>query len=80
MIIQQTAPPSQRQNTAANRDASMQDIATKKLSGEPDMAAVDISINDARAVLTGTVSSPAAKAKAEQLVKAVQGVKSVDNN
>jgi osmotically-inducible protein OsmY len=43
------------------------------------MAAVVISINDAQAVLTGTVSSAATKAKAEQLVKAVRGVKSVDN-
>ena len=79
VIVQQPAPPSQRENTSANDDANMQDIATKRLTEEPDMAAVVISINDARAVLTGTVSSAAAKAKAEQLVKAVRGVKSVDN-
>jgi hypothetical protein len=79
VIVQQPAPPSQRQNTAANDDANMQDIATKRLTQDADMAAVVISINDARAVLTGTVSSAAAKAKAEQLVKAVRGVKSVDN-
>ena len=79
VIIQQPGPPSQRENTSANDDAKMQDIATKKLAQEPDMAAVVISINDARAVLTGTVSSAATKAKAEQLVKAVRGVKSVDN-
>jgi hypothetical protein len=79
VIIQQPGPPSQRENTSANDDAKMQDIATKKLTQEPDMAAVVISINDARAVLTGTVSSAATKAKAEQLVKAVRGVKSVDN-
>ena len=77
--IQQHAPPSQRENTSANDDANMQDIATKRLTEEPDMAAVVISINDARAVLTGTVSSVATKAKAEQLVKAVRGVKSVEN-
>jgi len=29
--------------------------------------------------LTGTVNSDAAKAKAEQIVKAVRGVESVDN-
>lgn len=79
VIVQQPAPPTERQNTAANDDANMQDIATKRLSGDPDMAAVVININDARAVLTGSVSSAAAKAKAEQLVKAVRGVKSVDN-
>jgi type IV secretory pathway VirB10-like protein len=79
VVVQQPAPPSQRESTSANDDARMQDIATKKLAGEPDMAAVVISINDAQAVLTGTVSSAATKAKAEQLVKAVRGVKSVDN-
>jgi type IV secretory pathway VirB10-like protein len=79
VIVQQPAPSSQRQNTSANDDANMQDIATKRLTQEPDMAAVVMSINDARAVLTGTVSSAAAKAKAEQLVKAVRGVKSVAN-
>ena len=44
VIIQQPAPaqqaaPSQRQNTSANDDANMQDIATKRLAEESDMAA-----------------------------------------
>jgi flagellar hook-associated protein FlgK len=79
VIIQQPAQPSQRENTSANDDANMQDIATKKLAEDPDMAGVIMTITDARAVLTGTVKSEAAKAKAEQIVKAVRGVKSVDN-
>ncbi len=79
VIFEQPAAPSQRQNTSANDDANMQDIATKRLTEEPAMAAVLITINDARAVLTGTVSSAAAKVKAEQLVKSIRGVKSVDN-
>jgi BON domain len=81
VIIQQpaAAQPSQRENTSANDDAKMQDIATKKLSDDPDMAGVTMTITDARAVLTGTVNSAATKAKAEQIVKAVRGVKSVDN-
>ena len=78
VIVQQPAT-SQRENTAANDDANMQDIATKKLSANAEMVAVSVSINDSRAVLTGSVNSAAAKAKAEQLVKAVRGVKSVDN-
>ena len=79
VIIQQPAQPSQRENTSANDDANMQDIATKRLSEDPDMAGVVMTVTDARAVLTGTVNSAAAKAKAEQIVKAVRGVKSVDN-
>jgi BON domain len=79
VIIQQPALPSQRELTSANEDATMQDVATKKLTEDVDMAGVVMTISDARAVLTGTVRSPAAKAKAEQIVKGVRGVKSVDN-
>ena len=79
VIIQQPAQPSQRENTSANDDANMQDIATKRLAEDPAMAGVVMTITDARAVLTGTVNSAATRAKAEQIVKGVRGVKSVDN-
>jgi hypothetical protein len=79
VIIQQPAQLSQRENTSANDDASMQDIATKKLTEDLDMAGVVMTITDARAVLTGTVNSAATRAKAELIVKSVRGVKSVDN-
>jgi flagellar basal body-associated protein FliL len=74
VIIQQ---PSLRDN--ASDDANMQEVATKRLGEETDMNAVSIAITDSQAVLTGTVYSAATKAKAEQIVKAVRGVKSVDN-
>jgi len=79
VIIQQPAQPSQRENTSANDDANMQDIGTKRLAEDLNMAGVVMTITDARVILTGTVNSAAAKAKAEQLVKGVRGVKSVDN-
>jgi len=79
VIIQQPAQSSQRENTSANDDANMQDIATKRLAEDLNMAGVVMSITDARVILTGTVNSAAVKAKAEQLVKGVRGVKSVDN-
>lgn len=79
VIIQQPAQTSQRENTSANDDANMQDIATKKLAEDLNMAGVVMTITDARVVLTGSVNSAATKAKAEQIVKAVRGVKSVDN-
>jgi len=79
VIIQQPAETSQRQNTSANDDANMQEIATKRLAEDVNMAGVFMTITDARVVLSGTVNSAATKAKAEQLVKAVRGVKSVDN-
>ena len=74
VIVQQ---PSLRDN--ASDDANMQEVATKRLGEETDMNAVSITITDSQAVLTGTVYSAATKAKAEQIVKAVRGVKSVDN-
>jgi len=63
----------------ASDDANMQEVATSRLNDEPDMTTVSVAINAARAVLTGTVDSEATKVKAEQIVKAVRGVKSVDN-
>ena len=77
VIIQQPAQPNP--NDSASADANMQEIATKRLTEEPDMGSVAISISDSQAVLTGTVNSAFTKAKAERLVKAVRGVKSVDN-
>ena len=63
----------------ASDDANMQEVATRRLSDDPDMITVSLTISEARAILTGTVNSEATKAKAEQIVKAVRGVKSVDN-
>jgi hypothetical protein len=69
--------PNQRDNASA--DANMQEVATKRLNDEPNMSGVVMTVTDARAVLTGTVNSAATKARAEQIVKAVRGMKSVDN-
>ena len=79
VVILQPAQPSLRENTSANEDAAMQDIATRKLIEDPSMTGVVMTVTDARVVLTGTVSTAATKAKAEQMVKSVRGVKSVDN-
>ena len=76
VIIQQPAQASR--DTAAD-DANMQEVATKRLTKEPGMASVSISISNAEAVLIGSVNSAATKAKAERLVRAIRGVKSVDN-
>ena len=77
VIIEQ--PAQQNPRDSSSDDANMQDVARKRLGEESDMTAVGISISGARALLTGSVSSAAAKAKAERLVKGVRGVLSVDN-
>lgn len=63
----------------ASDDANMQEVANSRLRDQPDMTTVSVAINAARAVLTGTVNSEAKKARAEEIVKAVRGVKSVEN-
>jgi hypothetical protein len=81
LIIQQPAQPapvpSLRDN--ASDDANMQEVAITRLGEDLAMNAVSITITDARAILTGTVYSEVTRAKAELIVKAVRGVKSVDN-
>jgi hypothetical protein len=77
VIIQQPAQSNPRDTSGD--DANMQEVAKKRLTEEPGMASVSISISDAQAVLTGNVSSAVTKARAERLVRAVRGVKSVDN-
>ena len=57
----------------------IQEVATMRLNDEPDMTTVSITISEARAGLTGSINSAATKAKTEQIVKAVRGVKSLDN-
>ena len=60
-------------------DSSMLELATKRLSEDPALVLVIPSIANGRAVLTGSVTSSADKIRAETVVKAVRGVKSVDN-
>jgi hypothetical protein len=74
-LIQQSGT----ENSMAPDDVTMQQVAAEKLSEDLDLASVCVTVSDARGVLTGTVNSAAAKAKAEKLVRTVQGVKSIDN-
>jgi len=80
VIIQQPSQSSiEKQLTSSNEDANLLNLASKKLDEDLELGGVVTTVNDARAVLTGAVGSEAAKAKAEQLVKAVRGMKSVAN-
>jgi BON domain len=85
VIIQQPAappvvlePPAQPSGAVID-DATMQELATKRLADEADLTGVSVAITDGKASLTGNVSSADKKIKAGQVVKAVRGVKTVDN-
>ena len=89
VIIQQPAPvqappvvvlePPAQPSGAVIDDATMQELATKRLADESGLTGVSVAITDGKAVLTGNVNSATNKIKAGQVVKAVRGVKTVDN-
>lgn len=62
-------------------DASVQLSVDKKLSDDATLGSLGIlaTVIDGRVTLTGTVNSEDLKTRAERLVKAVKGVKRVDN-
>jgi hypothetical protein len=66
-------------SVTANDDLNLQQVVANSLSEDPELSSVSVAVNDGRAVLSGTVSSAASKAKAERLVKALRGVNSIEN-
>ena len=78
-VIIQAAPSGDSASRSASEDATIQDAAVKVLIEDSDMASVSIAVSDAHAVLTGIANSQNTKDRAERLVRAVRGVKSVDN-
>jgi BON domain len=67
------------EEATTDSDVSLQQVASNKLSEDSKLSSVSVIINEARAVLTGTVGSSAAKARAEKLIGTVRGLKSIDN-
>jgi osmotically-inducible protein OsmY len=63
----------------ANIDSVLQQDASKKLGEDLELSSVSISINEGRAVLTGTVNSAGARMKAAKLIKAMRGIRSIEN-
>lgn len=62
-------------------DASITARVKTKLTADPELNPfnIDVDTRDGRVTLTGRVRSTAARAEAEKLAKATQGVKSVEN-
>jgi hyperosmotically inducible periplasmic protein len=62
-------------------DASVQSSVDKKLSDDATLGSLGIlaTVIDGRVTLTGSVNSEDLKTRAERLVKAIKGVKRVDN-
>lgn len=83
IINGQTAPTSAGATTTSTGpdDSTVQAAVDKKLSDDPQLSTLGITavVVSGKATLTGSVSSQALKNQIERAVRAVKGVKSIDN-
>jgi osmotically-inducible protein OsmY len=80
VIIQQQPAATSSETKSTIDDATMQELAVKRLGDESNLATVTVTVLDGKAHLMGTVDSADLKKKAERVVKAVRGIKSVEND
>jgi hypothetical protein len=93
VIIQQPAPvsqppvvitqpaPSGGSSTSGSQDGSIQAAIDKKIADDPTFSTLGITatVLDGKVTLTGTVKSEALKTQVERMIRAIAGVKQVDN-
>lgn len=82
IINGQTAPTTGGSTTSnVSDDSTVQAAVDKKLSDDPQLSTLGITamVMSGKATLTGSVSSQALKNQVERAVRAVKGVKSIDN-
>jgi hypothetical protein len=79
VIINQPAPSGGIASGSA--DAAVQMAIDKKITDDPTLSALGITatVLDGKVTVTGTVKSEAMKAQVERALKAITGVKQVDN-
>jgi hypothetical protein len=94
-IIQQPAPATQpapivvtppaggstMPTESVNMDSTIQGAVDKKIADDPEVSTLGItaSVLDGKVMLVGTVKTEELKTRIERMVKAIKGVKSVDN-
>lgn len=71
-----TAPPENTSN-----DGAVQAAIDKKISDDPTLSSLGVTVTvlDGKATLTGTVKSEALKGQVDRAIRAIKGVKQVDN-
>ena len=83
IINGQPAPATTSGGTTANvpDDSTIQAAVDKKLSNDPQLSSLGVTatVTNGKVTLIGMVHSQAEKSQVERAVKAVKGVKSVDN-
>lgn len=81
IIEQPAAAPASSAKSGAPDDASIQSEIDKRMSEDSALStvAVTATVSGGKVTLIGTVDSPPIKAQVERLVRAIRGVKTVDN-
>ncbi|HKP45508.1 MAG TPA: BON domain-containing protein [Pyrinomonadaceae bacterium] len=81
VIINQPAPAGASAPASGSDDSSIQAAIDKKISDDPNLSSLGItaSVIDGKVMVTGTVKSEAVKSQIERMLRAIKGVKQVDN-
>jgi hypothetical protein len=94
VIIQQPAPAAQQPPVIINQpaasggsapnisdDGAIQTAIDKKISDDPTLSSLGVTatVLDGKVTLTGTVKSEALKSQIDRMIRAIKGVKQVDN-
>jgi hypothetical protein len=68
-----------RKQSSVDIRINVQQFAASKLSDDPDLSGVSVTVSASQVVLTGKVPSAAAKATAEKVIRSAVGSKSIEN-
>lgn len=80
-VIIQQAPSGGSSAPAVSQDGSIQAAIDKKLADDPNLSSLGIiaTVLDGKVTITGTVKSEAQKSQVERAIRAISGVRQVDN-
>jgi hypothetical protein len=81
VIINQPAPTSGGSAPNVSNDGTIQLAIDKKINDDPNFSSLGITatVLDGKVTLTGTVKSEAVKSRVDRTIRAIKGVKQVDN-
>jgi BON domain len=81
VIINQPAPAGGSAPVNTSNDGPIQTAIDKKISDDPNLSSLGITatVLDGKVTVTGTVKSEALKSQIDRMLRAIQGVKQVDN-
>ncbi|MFN2497671.1 MAG: BON domain-containing protein [Pyrinomonadaceae bacterium] len=81
VIINQPAPAGASAPANTSNDGAVQTAIDKKIGEDPNLSGLGITatVLDGKVTVTGTVKSEAVKSQVDRMLRAIQGVKQVDN-